>query len=97
MIAPSAPCAPLDIDPRAALLHDRARLEAHVAELVAPSREYLEQELRREDSPACAVLDDCGVRRPSLDTSAVGRLDGRALAAATVQAGAAVVAATGSG
>ncbi|MGH7392907.1 MAG: SDR family oxidoreductase, partial [Candidatus Rokuibacteriota bacterium] len=85
------------VDARTDSLRARSPLEARVAKLLAPYREYLAQDVRFDDGAARAALDGCGVARPALDVSAVGRLVDQALAAAPVEAGAAAAGAPGGG
>jgi len=76
------------VDARTEPLRDRSPLEARVAKLLTPYREYLEQDVRFDDAAAGAVLDGSGLARPSLDAAAVGRLVDQALAvAAPVETG----------
>lgn len=71
---------PADLPPgspwrgRAGSLSKPSALEARVARMLAPYRDYLEQNVRFDDTLARAVLDRCGVPRPVLDAQAVERL-----------------------
>jgi len=49
-------------------------LEARVARMLAAYAEYLEQDVRFDDSRARAVLEACGVPASRLDAAVVGRL-----------------------
>jgi nucleoside-diphosphate-sugar epimerase len=62
------------IDRRAVDLAKPSALEARVVRMLAPYRDYLEQDVRFDDTMARAVLDRCGVPRPALDAAAVERL-----------------------
>ncbi len=75
------------VDARTGPVRDRSPLERRVARLLAPYREYLEQDVRFDDSAARAVLDGCGLARPALDVAAVARLVDEALGVAPAAAG----------
>src|SRR2546422_3885219 len=62
------------VDGRAGDLARPSALEARVARMLAPYREYLEQDVRFDDTGARALLDRCDVPRQALDAAAVERL-----------------------
>jgi hypothetical protein len=68
-------------------LPDASALERRVARMLAPYREYLEQDVRFDDRGARALLDGCGLARPTLGGTAVDRLIALALGAAPGDAG----------
>ncbi len=62
------------IDRRTGDLANPSALEARVSRMLAPYRDYLEQNVRFDDTAARAVLNRCGVPGPVLDATAVARL-----------------------
>lgn len=62
------------VDPRLGEFPNPSQLERNVARMLSGYREYLEQDVRFDDSTARRVLDRCGVLRPTLSRDAVHRL-----------------------
>ncbi|MCI0371508.1 MAG: SDR family oxidoreductase [candidate division NC10 bacterium] len=62
------------VDARRAPLTDPSPLERAVARLLAGYREYLEGDVRFQDTNARRILDRCGVPGPSVSRDAVHRL-----------------------
>jgi len=62
------------VDGRAGAVANLSGLEARMARMLAPYREYLEQDVRFDDTGARAVLDRCQIPPPVFDRAAVERL-----------------------
>jgi thioester reductase-like protein len=67
------------VDSRRVGITDPSPLERKVARMIAGYREYLEQDVRFDDSHARRLLDRCGVPPALLSTAAVHRLIDQAL------------------
>lgn len=72
------------VDPRLGEFPNPSPLERMVARRISGYREYLEQDVRFDDSTARRLLDRCGVPRPTLSRNAVHRLIDQALGSSTI-------------
>ena len=68
------------VDLRHAHLEDPSRLEVKIARMLSGYRQYLKQDLRFDDRAARALLDRCGVERPTISRETVHRLIDAAVA-----------------
>ncbi|MCI0410973.1 MAG: SDR family oxidoreductase [Acidobacteria bacterium] len=72
------------VDSRRAALLNPSPLERKVARMLVGYRDYLEQDVRFDDSTARRLLDRCEVPRPTLSRLAVDRLIDQALGSSTI-------------